>query len=349
MQAILYRKTGSIDDIEIADVETPGKLKAGEVRLKFLAGSLNHLDLWVLKGLPRVRYLFPHIIGADLCAKVVESKSKKFKVGSRVILYPAESQGKDAKGKSKPENLCEDFKIRGENTSGVFSEEIVVHERYVFLAPKHLSDSEAAALPLTFLTAWQMVSEKAGLTPPKKFDGNILVHGAGSGATQAILKLLISFGIKNIAVTSRDPKKLKEWRTKGLECFQWGPKTSDEIKAWAGPEKISIIFDHVGESIFEMNVRLLKAGGKFITCGATAGFEGKIDLRILYFKQLQLLGSTMGSLAHFKEMLSWVSRSKIRPKVSAEFDFKNPWAAFELMDRAEQDGKIVLSAPEKNA
>ncbi|MBN8554813.1 MAG: zinc-binding dehydrogenase [Deltaproteobacteria bacterium] len=349
MKAILIQKTGSVDNIEVSDLPQPGKLKSGEVRLKFLAGSLNHLDLWVLKGLPRVTYQFPHILGADLCAEVLESKSKKFKRGQRVVLYPAKSQGKELNGKPAPENLCSDFHIRGENTSGVFAEETIAHKKFIFLAPKHLSNAEAAAMPLVYLTAWQMVYEKAGLRPKQKFDGKILVHGAGSGVSQAILNLLLSFGLKKqIAITSRDLNKLSFWQKKGIQTFQFGSQTSDEIKNWAAGktnEKVSIIFDHLGEKFFEMNIRLLKTGGKFITCGATTGFEGKIDLRHLYFRQLQLLGSTMGSLAHFKEMISWITKSKITPKIAAEFDFYHPKAGFALMEAAEQDGKIVFLRP----
>ena len=349
MKAILIHKTGSLDHIEVGDLPSPGKLKIGEVRLKFLAGSLNHLDLWVLKGLPRVTYHFPHILGADLCGEIIESKSKKFKCGQRVVLYPAKSQGKDIHRKPAPENLCSDFHIRGENTAGVFAEEVVAHEKFVFLAPKHLSTAEAAAIPLVYLTAWQMVFEKAGLKPKQKFDGKILIHGAGSGVSQAILNLLLSFGLKNqVAVTSRDKGKLAFWEKKGIQTFLFSSQTADEIKNWASKkagDKISIIFDHLGEKFFEMNIRLLKAGGKFITCGATTGFDGKIDLRHLYFRQLQLLGSTMGSLAHFKQMIAWISKSKITPKIAAEFDFYHPQAGFALMEAAEQDGKILFLRP----
>src|SRR5665213_3605825 len=148
MKAILFQKTGSTSQIEIGEIPLPGTLKANEVRLKFLAGSLNHLDLWVLKGLPRMKYRFPHICGADFCGEVIETKSKKFKLREKVLLYPAESQGKDLNGKKCPENFCEDFGIRGENAPGVFAEEIIVSDRYLVKMPKHLKPEEAASLPL---------------------------------------------------------------------------------------------------------------------------------------------------------------------------------------------------------
>jgi NADPH:quinone reductase-like Zn-dependent oxidoreductase len=346
MKAILFRKTGSISDLEVANIPNQKGLKQNQVRLQFIAGALNHLDLWVLKGLPRVKYEFPHLCGADLCARVFESRSAHFRVGDRVILYPAESSGQNARGQYQPENLCEDFRIRGENAPGVFCEEIVVDDRYLLLAPEHLSDHEAAALPLSYVTAWQMVVEKAQLYQNRKFFDTILVHGAGSGVTQAILELCLSFGMTQIATTSRAEEKLEPWRARGVKTFLLHDKVSDEIRNWSkassGSDRIGIIFDHVGEALFELNTRLLKNGGRFITCGATSGHMGRIDLRHLYFRQLQLLGSTMGSLQHFRAMVSWVQTSKIRPAISDAFSFHDAQNAYQLMESATQNGKIVL-------
>lgn len=333
MKAIAYEQTGAIDHLKLIDIPPP-QHQAGHVRLKFRAGSLNHLDLWVLKGLPRVTYSFPHIVGADFCGEVLDPRSSRFKKGDRVIVYPGEAG-------SAPENLQPDFKIRGENTAGVFAEEISVAENYVFLAPQHLTDNEAAALPLVYLTAWQMVIDRAGLANDSD-PGPILVHGAGSGVTQAILELLITKKCRSVAVTSRSAEKLAPWKARGIQTFVTGPDLESQIKTWAGSQRVAIIFDHIGEALFETNIRLLRNGGRFITCGATSGMQGKINLAHLYFRQLQLLGSTMGSLAHFTAMLDWVSLHKIRPKVSKTFPFAKIREAFTLMETAAQDGKIVI-------
>lgn len=347
MKAILFQKTGGIEHLEVGAIEHPPALKKNQVRLQFIAGGLNHLDLWVIKGLPRVKYEFPHICGADICARVFESRSALFKVGDRVVVYPAESSGRSGTGIARPENLCEDFRIRGENAPGVFCEEIVVDDRYVFHVPEHLTDHEAAGLPLAYLTAWQMVVEKAQLYQNRKIHDTILVHGAGSGVSQAILELCLSFGITQIATTSRKEEKLTAWKERGVKTFVLHDQISEEIRAWSkassGDEKVGIIFDHIGEALFELNTRLLKNGGRFITCGATSGHHGRIDLRHLYFRQLQFLGSTMGSLQHFRGLMNWVRTSKIRPVISDVFAFHEAQNAYRKLESATQNGKIVLS------
>jgi len=339
MKALYFNKTGDVGELQYGEVPDNDKLSKGEVKIRFLAGSLNHLDLFVLKGLSHLKYNFPHIPGADICGEIIESQSDQFKKGDQVILYPAESAGKDSQGKVCPENLCSDFEIRGENMRGVFSDEVVVFDKFVFHAPQHLSPEQAAALPLTYLTAWQMVTERAGLSPTRNLDIPILIHSAGSGVSQAILEILLAFGAKNLATTSRSEKKLEPWKKKGITTFK---AEREVIKNWAGPEKIAVIFDHVGKTFLELNMKALQKNGKLVMCGATSGFDAQIDLRYLFFNQIQLLGSTMGSLKHFKEMLDLVSEAKISPVIHHKFPLIEAQQAYTLMDLGAQDGKIVL-------
>jgi NADPH:quinone reductase-like Zn-dependent oxidoreductase len=191
-----------------------------------------------------------------------------------------------------------------------------------------------------------MVAEKGflpGKDEPQKIEP-VLVHAVGSGVSQAILELLLSFGFKKIAATSRQNEKLETWRKRGVTGFVSGPNLETELKNWVGRERFGLIFDHVGEVYFEMNIRLLRKGGKYISCGSTSGFKAPLDLRHLFFRQLQLLGSTMGSLKHFQQMVTWVAEKKIAPYVSHTFSFDNPKPAYELMDAGGQNGKIVLLA-----
>lgn len=338
MKAIGFEATGGPEQIRILTLPSPA-LEDGDVRLRFLSGSLNHLDLWVLKGLPRVKYQFPHICGADLCGEVVESKSPLFQMGDRVLAYPAEAS-------EAPENLSRDFRIRGENMRGVFSEEIVLPAKYLRRMPTHLNVAEAAALPLVYLTAWQMVVEKAQLSPESsnRDQIQILVHGAGSGVSHAVLELLLSFGYSRIVLTSRDESKLKAWTARGVSGVVSLHDVESQLKAQSSTGRFHLIFDHVGEAFFEMNIRLLETGGRFVTCGATSGALGKIDLRHLYFRQLQLLGSTMGSLKHFQSAIDWVERAKIRPRIAGKFGFQQGADAFKFLQSSQQDGKIIIEA-----
>ena len=392
MKAVGFNQTGSVSNIELLEIPAPEnlsraeprELKDGEVRLKFVSGSLNHLDLWLIKGLPHIKYQFPHIAGSDFCGKVIESRSEKFKVGDRVLVYPGGNSGADNR-EYLPENLRDDFLIRGENAPGVLREELVEQELYLVKAPQHLSDAQAGAIPLAFLTAWQMVAEKGfslGNASPaslpqlrseqvgtsrekssesydpqkielvptcpdsggKRLSEPVLVHAAGSGVSQAILELLLSFGFKKIAASSRSKEKLELWRKRGIQGFISGSNLENELKTWVGRERFGLIFDHVGQAYFEMNIRLLRKNGRFITCGSTSGFKAPLDLRHLFFRQLQLLGSTMGSLQEFKKMVNWMAEKKTIPYISHTFPFDNPQPAYELMEAGRQNGKVVLTA-----
>jgi NADPH:quinone reductase-like Zn-dependent oxidoreductase len=329
MKAVLFQKTGSLENIEVSEIASPRPIQTEEVRIKFLAGGLNHLDLWVVKGLPRIKYKFPHISGADICGEVIETKTTKFKIGDRVIVCPAE-YGND------------EIKIRGENIPGVFSEEIVTHSKFIRKIPEHLTPEEGAALPLVYLTAWQMLTGKARLQPNSPSQKRILVHGAGSGVTQALLSLLVSFGEKNIVTTSRDPEKLEHWKKNGVATFKNDPHLEANLKTWLSSNRFDLILDHVGAEIFEMNIRLLRNGGTFVTCGATSGPEAKLDLRHLYFRQLEILGSTMGTLSHFTEVLDWIERSRMRPKISKIFNFSDAQEAYRYLNSGQQDGKVII-------
>jgi NADPH:quinone reductase-like Zn-dependent oxidoreductase len=332
MKALYFEKTGEIENLRFAELpSSKQQLGSNQVRLKFLAGGLNHLDLWVLKGLPRVRYQFPHIAGADFCGEVVESNSPQWSLGQRAVVYPVVAS-------TAPENLSADFKVRGENFPGVFCEELIVEASELFPLPTHLSAEEGAAFPLMYLTAWQMLVEKATLP----ISGKVIVHGAGSGVTHALLDLLTHFDVSSVAVTSRDEKKLYEWKAKGFTCFVASTNLKDELRSWVGQEGAAVIFDHIGEAYFEMNTGLLRRGGKFITCGATSGFEGRIDLRHLYFKQLQLIGSTMGSRKAFADLLGFIEAKRLKPRIGHEFELSNAPKGYTLMESGQQNGKIIF-------
>lgn len=344
MKAAYFQKTGDLSAIQWAELDLPRvSLKEGELRLKFLAGSLNHLDLWVIKGLPNLRYQFPHIAGADVCAEVIETRSTRFKEGDQVILYPAVGSGKDKAGRPVPENLSRDFSIRGESFPGVFCEEIVENEKYVFAKPAHLKIEEAAALPLVYLTAWQMLSEKAGIS--ENWDeGPVLVHAAGSGVSQALLEFLLAMKVPQIALTSRSKEKLEIWESRGVKGFVWSDKVLDELRAFTNAERFSVIFDHVGAYNFDLNIKLLRNGGRWVSCGATSGYQVQLDLRQIFFRQLQLIGSTMGSLRHFQEVLAFVNKMKIKPQLSKIYSIDEIQKAYLELDAGIQNGKIVVKA-----
>ncbi|TVQ78044.1 MAG: hypothetical protein EA369_07990 [Bradymonadales bacterium] len=341
MKAVFFTETGSVDKIRYESLDLDeADLKEGEVRLKLLAGGLNHLDLWVIRGLPHLKMKFPHIAGADICAKVVETRSSKFLLGDRVLAYPAWTSRLGLGN----ENLQKDFAVRGEAVSGLFQESLVLHEKELVFCPEHLSDEEGAALPLALLTAWQMIVEKAGIRPDEQDSslGPVLVHGAGSGVTHAILELLISFGVKELFVTSRAEEKLRPWEGRGLQVQSFHSGMGSDLKEKLKGRKFARIFDHIGEASFETNIRLLETGGRLVSCGATSGFEARLDLRHLFFRQLQILGSTMGSLQHFQEAIDWAREKSLRLKISKVFSASEVQTAYQLLNSGTQNSKLVL-------
>lgn len=342
MKAIFYNQTGSIDFVEFDSLPlSRPDLGGKEVRVRVLAGSLNHLDLWVLKGLPHISYQFPHIMGADVVARVMESRSERFKVDDRVLVYPASvSAPLDYRSR---QSLQRDFAVRGENAPGLFCEELILSERELFHCPAHLEITEAAAVPLVYLTAWQMIVEKAqiqlGQSPMD--DLKILIHGAGSGVSHALLEILLSFGLKSLVLSSRSEEKLRPWRDRGVEGVLADESFDKRLKELAGPEGFDVIFDHVGQAYWSLNLKRLRNGGRLVTCGATSGFHAELDLRHVFFRQIQILGSTMGEPRHFQDVLDWIQMSRIRPRVSEVFAFHEISKALEKMDKGGQDGKIV--------
>jgi NADPH:quinone reductase-like Zn-dependent oxidoreductase len=193
-----------------------------------------------------------------------------------------------------------------------------------------------------------MIVQKGNLFPgnfDSKKVGPILVHGAGSGVSHALLELLISFGIppSDLWVSSRTEKKLEAWRKRGLQTVLFSEdKMAGELRQRTGGKRFSVIFDHVGKASFAANLKLLENGGKLITCGATSGFEVGLDLRHIFFRQLQILGSTMGSLQHFQDMIRWVAYHRLSWKLSKVFPVTEVKSAYASLAAGEQDGKIVL-------
>ena len=338
MKAIFFNKAGSSTDIQFGDIPIENRnLKEGELRISFLAGSLNHLDLWVIRGLPHLKYVFPHIAGADFCWRVIESKSQLFDKDQTVIVYPGHTASE-----VKPENLAPDYSIRGENSPGLFCEEIIIHEKFVAALPSHLTSEQGAAIPLVYLTAWQMIVERAGLEHLKS--GPVLVHGAGSGVSQALIEILLKMGVSDIHVTSRQVEKLNDWQDRGIHGHCSDKNLYNSLKSAVGSGRFSVIFDHVGKDYFEMNIKLLRNAGRFVTCGATSGFDVSLDLRQIFFRQLEIRGSTMGSLKHFNQVLEFVSTNRICPQVSEVVNWSEPKRAYQSLEAGHQNGKIVLKA-----
>lgn len=315
----------------------------GEVAVRVRACALNHLDLWLRNGVPGHRFPLPLVPGSEVAGDVAACGAGVTDVaeGTPCLLSSGVSCGICSRCLAGLDHLCARYGLLGEHRDGGYAELVVVPRRNVFPIPAGLSYVEAAAIPLGFLTAWHMLAGRAALAPHE----DILLHAAGSGVTSAGIQIARLLGARRILVTAGSPEKLERARGLGAThgmLYNQGNFVRAAREATAG-EGVDVVFDHVGGETFERSLKLLKRGGRIVLCGATSGPEAKINLRALFFKQLSILGSTMGSLAELQTLLGHVATGALRPVVDRTFPLAEAPAAQEFLARRGAFGKLVLT------
>ena len=308
------------------DIPEPGP---GEVRVRVVASALNHMDLWVTRGLPKPH--LPHVPGAD-GAGVVESVGDgvtSVEVGEDVVLNPAVSCRRCRVCLAGESPLCASFQILGEHRWGTHGELVVVPEENVVPKPAALSWAEAAAYPLVYLTAWRML-RRARLTAGE----TMLVVGVGGGVSSAGLVLGAAMGAQ-VYGTSRD--EAKRQRAVGLGAVDAFDSGEDF------PIKADVVFENVGAATWDRSLRALAPGGRLVTCGGTAGSKVELSLPRLFFKQHEIIGSTMGSYAEFDQVTRLVAGGSVAVVVDEALEGLDRFpTALERLERGDQLGKLVL-------
>ena len=342
MQAIVLDRHGGPEVLEARSISAP-RARPGEVVVDVHACALNRLDLWVRGGLPNLHVDYPHILGSDVAGVVRELGEgvDPSLLGREVVLNPGVSCGRCEMCLSGWDNLCPEYRILGENTTGGYAERIRVPAANLVAKPENLTMIEAAAFPLTFLTAWQMLVERARVGPGE----TVLVHAAGSGVGSAGLQIAKLFGARVVALASSDAK-LDKARELGADATvrsdsnDW-PK---QVRALPGVGRrgVDVVFEHVGQATWEHSIKLCRAGGRIVTCGASSGWDAATDLRHVFFRQIQILGSTMGSKASLHRIAALVGEGRLRPIVDRVFPLTAAADAHRYLDRREQFGKVVL-------
>lgn len=339
-EAVVLREHGGPEVLrrERLPVEEPGP---GEVRVGVRAVALNHLDLWVRRGGPAFKLTWPHRLGADVSG-VIDALGpgvSDLAIGERVVVSPGLSCGVCRACLSGRDNLCRHYGILGEHRSGGYGELLVVPRRNIAPFPGQLSFAEAAAGLLTFLTAWQMLVDKAVVKPGE----TVLVQGAGSGVGVAGVQIARLFGARVIATAGSDDK-LARLRELGAEATV-NYRTADfvaEVKKLTGRRGVDVVFEHVGGATFEGSVRAVATGGRIVTCGATSGFKPEVDLRHIFFRQIAVLGSTMGSKGALLQVLEHVAAGRLRPIVDRTMPLAEAAGAHRLLESRAVFGKVVL-------
>lgn len=339
MNAIVLREHGGPDVLreETLPLPEPGP---GEVRVKVHAVALNHLDLWVRRGGPAFKLEYPHRLGSDIVGVVdAVGPGVRTDVGTKVVVQPGLSCGHCAACLAGHDNLCRHYRILGENAQGGYAEAIVVPAVNLAPYPERLDEPHAAASILTFMTAWQMVVHKARVQP----GDTVLVQGAGSGVGVAAVQIAKLYGARVIA-TAGDEAKLQRARALGADVAI-NYRTTDfaaECRKLTDKRGVDAVIEHVGGEVFVASIKAVRNGGRIVTCGATAGFHPAIDLRHIFFRQIEILGSTMGSKADLLAVLRHVAAGRLQPVVHEVLPLSRAADAHRMLENRAAFGKIVL-------
>lgn len=340
MKAVTLRAHGGPEVVNVEDLPDP-RPAAGQVVVAVKAAALNHLDVWVRKGWPGLKLAFPHVLGSDV-AGVVEAVGEGvdgIAAGDAVVVVPSLGCGRCERCLSGEENLCRKFVILGEHVSGGQAERIVVPARNVLPKPALLSFEEAAAIPLTFMTAWHALVARARVRPGE----TVLVHAAGSGVGVAAVQIAKLLGARVVATAGSDAKLAKARSLGADEVVNY--ETQDfvqEVKRLTDRKGVEVVFEHVGKKTWEKSILAAAIGGRITTVGATTGFDPLTDLRHVFFRQISILGSTMGTAGDLLEVLRFVGEGKLRPVVDRVLPLADARKGQDLLSERAQFGKIVL-------
>ena len=341
MNAIVLREHGGPEVLRLEQVPRPDP-GPGEVRVRIMAVALNHLDLWVRKGGPAFRLEYPHRLGSDVAGIVdaVGPGVTDVAIGGRTLVQPGVSCMRCAACLGGHDNLCRFYKILGENTQGGYAEYLVVPVANLAPYPERLDFAHAAASILTMLTAWQMVVHKARVQPGDV----VLVQGAGSGVGVAAIQIARLHGARVIATAGSDAKAARA-KELGAEVVV-NYATEDFVaaaRAMTAKRGVDAVIEHVGGDVFAKSIKAVRNGGRIVTCGATAGFHPEIDLRHIFFRQVEVLGSTMGSKADLLAVLGHVAAGRLEPIVHAVLPLAQAADAHRMLEERAAFGKVVLA------
>jgi NADPH:quinone reductase-like Zn-dependent oxidoreductase len=311
--------------------------KPGTVAVAIRNASINHLDLWLAHGAQRITP--PRVIAADGAGVVHASGDPSWKQGDEVVLFPTLCCWECEWCRAGENVRCPRFGVLGEHSDGAACELIHIDARSVFRKPAALSWEEAAAFPLTFLTAWRMLTTRAQV----RADETVLVVGAGAGVAVAAIQIAKHLGARVLA-TSRSEAKRKRALELGADAVFDSSNFSKGVRE-ATNDGVDVVFEHVGPATLEESMRSLAMGGRIVTCGSTSGVKAEISMPRLFFRHAGLLGSTMGNAGEFEAVLKAIDRG-LRPVVDRVYALDDVKDALTRLDAGEQFGKVLLRVSE---
>lgn len=341
MKAVVIERYGGPEVLQLTEVPEP-VIAANEVLVRVKACALNHLDIWIRRGLPGIEFPMPHILGSDVSGVVekVGSLVKNTRPGQEVLLSPGLSCMNCDSCVAGQDNLCLQYDILGYKSDGGYAEFVKCPSQNVIAKPEHISWEEAASIPLVFVTAWHMLVGRAGLRAGE----TVLVHAAGSGVGSAAVQIGKLLGARVLATASTAEKLQKAQDLGADELINYRERDFlDEVRRLTGKRGVDVVFEHTGEKTWEKSIRSLTRGGRLVTCGATSGPQGNLDIRYLFSRQITLYGSYMGAKRELLEVMKFVEDGKLKGVVDRVLPLERAVDAHRAIEERSQFGKVVLT------
>jgi NADPH:quinone reductase-like Zn-dependent oxidoreductase len=342
MRALTISSHGDLDRIEYRDdLPVPTLTRPDDVRLRVRAAALNHLDLFVVSGLPGVTIVPPWTLGADACGNVdqVGDAVTTVKPGDYVVVNPGISDRTCDYCRAGEQPLCPHFKLLGEHLPGTMAEYIIVPGANVRAIPSTVASDVAAAFTLATLTAWRMVVSRAAVQAGE----NVLIWGIGGGVALAALQICKSIGARTWVVSSSDAKLRRAAELGADELLNRNTvDVARVVREQTKKRGMDVVVDNVGAATWTQSLLTLGRRGRLVTCGATSGPMVETDVRRLFWNQWSILGSTMGNDAEFEAVVHELRAGRLIPPVDSVYPLAEGAAAFRRLASGEQFGKVVV-------
>src|SRR5215471_12066346 len=341
MKAVVFHKHGGPEVLRYTDVEMPSP-GPSDVLIEVKATSINHIDIFLRRGMPGVKVPMPKIVGSD-AAGIIREVGRYvagLQPGQRVTINPGISCGHCQACAAGFGSQCVSYSMVGESRDGAYAQFIAVPAHIVLPIPDSISFEEAAAAPLVFLTAWSMMVGKGNIRPGE----DVLILGAGAGVGTAAIQIAKMTGCR-VFVTASSEAKLEQARTLGAD-FLINYKTDEfdkKIRELTNKRGVDVVVDYIGADTWVRSLRSARRGGRVLTCGATTGFAPQTDLRHIFFRQVQIIGTTMGNHRDFLNVMNCVFRGQLKPVIDRILPLTEARQAHELIEKRAVFGKIVLT------
>jgi NADPH:quinone reductase-like Zn-dependent oxidoreductase len=345
MKAVYITQHGGPEKLCYGELPDP-VLEGNEVLVRVRACGVNYIDLWVRRGLPFLRILYPFVLGQEVVGEVAGRgpAAAPMPLGARVALHPGVSCGHCERCLTGRDHHCPHYQLLGKNLPGGYAEFVKIRDVNLVPLPEGTAWESAVCIPVSFLTAWNMLFDTGQLQPGEW----VLVHAGGSGLGSAAIQLARLVGA-NIITTAGTDEKLAKARALGAQHgINYRQKDFlREVRRITQKRGVDVVIEHIGEEVWERSLLCLATGGRLVTCGATSGYQAKTDLRHVFFRQLRILGVTGASKGVLFKLMRLLAEGKIAPVLDRVLPLREAAQAHEVLEARQQFGKVVL-VPEGN-